>query len=191
MGRPANSARDRILVNAVELFCREGYTATGVDTISERASASKSTLYKHFSSKEDLVAAALEAEGAAWRTWFYGVLGQLHGGPTDRLLGLFDALEDWFQSPHFYGCAFLNAISEAACDDDRPRTLANAHKAHLLTWLHSQALELGADAKALSRAMIVLVDGAIMAAHASRDATVAQSAKYLAAAYLNANARPN
>lgn len=191
IGRPARAARDRILVHAVELFCREGYTATGVDTISDRAGASKSTLYKHFTSKEDLIAAALEAEGAAWRSWFYDALGQVHGGPHQRVLGLFDVLESWFQSPHFYGCAFLNAISEAPCNDDRPRTLANAHKAHLLAWLHSQALELGADPAHFSRAMIVLVDGAIMAAHASRDASVAQSAKDLAAAYLNVNARPN
>ena len=191
IGRPARSARDRILVTAVELFCREGYTATGVDTISEQAGASKSTLYKHFSSKEDLIAAALEAEGAAWRSWFYGALGHVHGGPQDRLAGLFDVLQDWFQSPHFYGCAFLNAISEAACDDDRPRILANAHKSHLLKWLHSQALELGANPAPLSQAMVVLIDGAIMAAHASRDASVAQSAKALAIAYLNANARPD
>ena len=190
IGRPAHAPRDRILCNAVELFCREGYNTTGVDTISLRANASKSTLYKHFSSKEDLIAAALEAEGAAWRNWFYGELGKVHDGPNERLLGLFDILETWFQSPHFYGCAFLNAISEAACDDNRPRALANAHKAHLLTWLQSQALELGTDPKLLSRAMIVLIDGAIMAAHASRDATVAQSAKDLATAYLNENARP-
>lgn len=189
MGRPARSARDRILVNAVELFCRGGYTAVGVDTISERAGAAKSTLYKHFSSKDDLIAAALRAEGAAWRHWFYGQLGKAHAGPYGRLLGLFDVLQDWFQSPHFYGCAFLNAISEAPCDDNRPRELADAHKSHLMAWLHSQALELGCDPGELSRAMVVLIDGAIMAAHASRDPSVAQSARDLAQSYLDVHTR--
>src|SRR6056297_933829 len=172
IGRPARSAREKILVTAAELFCRNGFEAVGVDTIALHSGAAKSTLYKHFSSKEKLIAAVLEAEGAAWRRWFYSELAKVHGGPRARLLAVFDVLEAWFSDPNYYGCPFINAISEAACTDDRPRALADAHKAHLVTWLQSQALELGIDPPALTRSMIVLIDGAIVASHASRDATM-------------------
>lgn len=186
IGQPARTARDKILVTAAELFCRNGYEAIGVDTITLQAGASKSTLYKHFASKEKLIEAVLEAEGAAWRRWFYGELAKVEGGPRARLLAVFDVLKAWFSDPHYYGCPYLNAICEAACDDDRPRALADAHKSYLMTWLQSQALELGRDPAALTRSMIVLIDGAIMAAHASRDATFATTARSLAATYLDA-----
>ena len=186
IGRPARSARQRILVTAIELFCRNGYEAIGVDAIAQESGASKSTIYKHFTSKENLIAAVLEEEGATWRNWFYGELGKVEGDPGTKVLAIFDVLERWFEDPNFYGCAFLNAISEAACDDDRSRRLADAHKAHLLAWLHGQALELGAEPKEFTHAMIVLIDGAIMAAHASKNASFAKSGRLLAAAYLDA-----
>ncbi|MEM6742044.1 MAG: TetR/AcrR family transcriptional regulator [Pseudomonadota bacterium] len=184
IGRPAGSAREKILLTATELFCRNGFEAIGVDTITQRSGASKSTLYKHFASKEKLIEAVLEAEGAAWRRWFYGELSKIHGGPRARLLGVFDVLQAWFSDPNYYGCPYLNAISEAACDDERSRALADVHKSYLLTWLQSQALELGRDPSDLTRSMIVLIDGSIMAAHASRDATFAAVAQTLAAGHL-------
>lgn len=185
IGRPARSARARILAAATELFCREGYATVGVDTVALRSGAAKSTLYKHFASKDQLIAAVLEAEGAAWRAWFFARLGQVEGGPRSRLLAVFDVLEDWFSDPNYYGCPFLNAISEAACADDRPRELARGHKAPLDTWLRSQALELGRDPDALAQAMVVLIDGAITAAHAARNPGVARSARDVARAYLD------
>jgi AcrR family transcriptional regulator len=186
IGRPAHTAREKILLTATELFCRNGFEAVGVDTITQQSGASKSTLYKHFASKEKLIEAVLETEGAAWRRWFYGELAKIHGGPRARLLGVFDVLQAWFSDPNYYGCPYLNAISEAACDDDRPRALADRHKAHLLAWLHSQALELGRDPAELSRSMIVLIDGSIMAAHASRDPTFAATARSIAEGHLAA-----
>ncbi|MFW5654508.1 MAG: TetR/AcrR family transcriptional regulator [Roseicyclus sp.] len=186
IGRPARTARDKILVTAAELFCRNGFEAIGVDTIALQSGASKSTLYKHFASKDKLIEAVLDAEGAAWRRWFYGELAKVEGGPRARLLAVFDVLEAWFSDPLYYGCPFLNAISEAACDDERPRALAQVHKSYLTTWLQSQAFELGRDPAELTRSMIVLIDGAIMAAHASRDAGFAATARGLAATFLDA-----
>lgn len=185
IGTQPGTARDRILVTAAELFCRNGFEAVGVDTIVLHSGASKSTLYKHFESKERLIEEVLRAEGAMWRAWFYGELAKVTDGPRAKLLAVFDVLEAWFSDPNFYGCPFLNAISEAACDDDRPRALADAHKAHQLAWLKSQALELGRDPDDLTRAMIILIDGAIMAAHAARNPAFAGVARRLAADHLD------
>ena len=155
-----------------------------MDTIAAQSGAAKSTLYKHFASKEKLIEAVLDAEGAAWRAWLFERLSGIDGGPQARLLGLFDVLEDWFADENYYGCPFINAISEAPQIDERARCLAGAHKAHLLTWLRSQALELGRDPEEVSRVFVVLIDGAIVAAQAARNPVFARSARDAAEAYL-------
>ena len=184
IGRPARSARERILAAATELFCLHGFATTGVDTIAAQSGAAKSTLYKHFASKEKLIEAVLDAEGAAWRAWLFTRLSAVEGGPQARLLGLFDVLEDWFSDENYYGCPFINAISEAPQLDERTRCLAGTHKAHLLTWLRSQALELGRNPDEVARVFVVLIDGAIVAAQATRDPIFARSARDAAEGYL-------
>ena len=50
------SPRERILSAASELFYRHGIRAVGVDAVAEAAETNKMTLYRHFSSKDELVA---------------------------------------------------------------------------------------------------------------------------------------
>ena len=181
-----SSPRERILSAAAYLFCHEGFAATGVDAIVARAGAAKTTLYKHFASKELLIDAVLEREGEAWRRWFFCRLGQIQGAPRERLLGLFDVLEEWFEDPNFYGCPFINAISEFATSNERIRAAAKTHKSHLTNWLHATALEMNAAApEQTARAMVVLIDGAIVAAQASRDPSFAVVARDLADAHIS------
>src|ERR1051326_8888336 len=59
------SARQRLLETASELFYREGIRAIGVDTIVERSGVGKATLYRHFPTKDDLIAAYIEQEDRA------------------------------------------------------------------------------------------------------------------------------
>ncbi|MCI4666332.1 MAG: TetR/AcrR family transcriptional regulator [Neomegalonema sp.] len=183
----AASPRERILAAAAHLFCHEGFAATGVDAIVAQAGAAKTTLYKHFESKEQLIDAVLEREGAAWRRWFFGKLGALRGDARARLLAVFDVLEIWFADPEFYGCPFINAIAEFDTGDERIRAAAAAHKAHLFAWLKAQALECGDSAPdETARQMVVLIDGAIVAAQGARDPSFARTAKGLASIRLEA-----
>lgn len=180
------SARDRILAAASHLFCHQGFSATGVDSIIAQAGTAKATLYKHFSSKEDLIAAVLDAEGAAWRSWFFGRLGQVQGTARDRVLAIFDILEEWFSDPSFYGCPFINAVAEFDSDNVDIRKTADAHKAHLLTWLQAKAIEMNAsDPRDVALNIVVLVDGAIVAAQHSRDPSFARRARMMAGLYLD------
>lgn len=175
------SARERILSAATFLFCHKGFSATGVDAVVERAGAAKTTLYKHFESKEQLIEAVLEREGAAWRRWFFDRLRQIEGPPRARLLAVFDVLYEWFDDPRYYGCPFINAIAEFETTNDRIRETAAEHKSHLNSWLHAQALEMGdPNPTETVRAMIVLIDGAIVASQASRDPSFAMSARSVA-----------
>src|SRR6516162_2448855 len=62
--------RERILAVAADLFYRHGIRAIGVEAIAEAAGTNKMTLYRHFASKDELVAEYLrhlaEKAGAAW-----------------------------------------------------------------------------------------------------------------------------
>src|SRR5262249_14023818 len=68
------SARGRLLNAATYLFCKNGINATGIDAIIDEAGTAKTTLYKLFGSKNNLVHAVLETEGRQWREWFIGAI---------------------------------------------------------------------------------------------------------------------
>jgi AcrR family transcriptional regulator len=55
-GRDATPPRARIVAAAADLFYRHGIRAVGVEAIAEAAGTNKMTLYRHFSSKDELVA---------------------------------------------------------------------------------------------------------------------------------------
>ena len=64
------SARERILATASELFYREGVRAIGVDTVVEQSGVSKTSLYRLFDSKDELIAAfPAEKDRSFWAWW--------------------------------------------------------------------------------------------------------------------------
>src|SRR5262249_22828384 len=73
------SGRKRLVAVAVELFYRNGFGAIGVDKVIETAGVTKTTFYKHFESKDDLMVAAVqqrdEWESAAWGRAIYKIAG--------------------------------------------------------------------------------------------------------------------
>lgn len=60
VGSAADDTRQRILDVAVDLFIERGYAGTSVRDISERLGMTKGSLYYHFASKDDLLAALVE-----------------------------------------------------------------------------------------------------------------------------------
>src|SRR5246500_3989158 len=78
------SARGRLLNAATRLFCKNGINATGIDAIIDEAGTAKTTLYKLFGSKTNLVHAVLESEGKQWREWFIGAIEAGGGDPQTK-----------------------------------------------------------------------------------------------------------
>ena len=88
------SARGRLLSAATRLFCRYGINATGIDAIIHEAGTAKTTLYKLFGSKTNLVHAVLENEGRQWREWFIGAIESGGGNAQIKLTRIFPALKE-------------------------------------------------------------------------------------------------
>ncbi|MGR3496240.1 TetR/AcrR family transcriptional regulator [Citreimonas sp.] len=182
---PRDTARDRIIAAASTLFCHDGFTATGIDAVIARAGTAKATLYNHFPSKAALIVAVLEAEGDAWRHWFFERLAKLEQTPQARLLGAFDILYDWFADPYFYGCPYIKAASEFDSRHADVHGSVAHHKRHMTAWLKADLAAAGVDdVDQATRCFVVLIDGAIVAAQSSGDPAFALNAKQLAKMYI-------
>lgn len=109
---PEQSARARILQTAHDLFYQDGVRATGIDRIIEQAGVTKVTFYRHFPSKNDLIAAYLDYRHERWMTWFIDALGRVPRTAEFPLEPVVSALKEWFNTPEYRGCAFINGVVE-------------------------------------------------------------------------------
>jgi AcrR family transcriptional regulator len=171
------SARGRLLGAATHLFCKNGINATGIDAIIHEAGTAKTTLYKLFGSKTNLVHAVLESEGKQWREWFIGAMESGGGDAQAKLTRIFPALKSWFGEERFYGCPFINAVAEHDKDQKQFRAIAMRHKKVVLAHIEKLAAEMGAaEPELLAHQLALLIDGAIVAAMVSRNPGVADTA---------------
>ena len=124
-GSDPESARERLLTAASQLFQDVGVVATGVDALIASAGVAKATFYRHFPSKDDLVVAWLRDPRTRW---FDRVRAQAEEGgtaPADVIEHFFDALADWLEAGNYRGCAYLNTSVEIT-DPTHPARLVVA-----------------------------------------------------------------
>ena len=175
------TARGRLLSAATRLFCKNGINATGIDAIINEAGTAKTTLYKLFGSKTNLVHVVLETEGKQWREWFIDAIESGGGSAQTKLARIFPALKDWFRQERFYGCPFINAVGEHDKDQKQLRAIAMRHKKVVLSYIEGLAGEMGAaEPTVLAHQLALLMDGAIVAAMVTRDPGVADTAGLVA-----------
>jgi AcrR family transcriptional regulator len=120
--------RERILAVAADLFYRHGIRAVGVDAIAEAAGTNKMTLYRHFASKDELVAEYLrhlaEKAGASWDRR----AAQHPGDPCAQLRGWLGDVAAQLASGDQRGCALANAAVELPEKDHPARRVIEAFK---------------------------------------------------------------
>lgn len=167
-------ARDRILAAAYDLFSRQGIRAVGIDAIIEQSGVARMTLYRHFTSKEQLVLAFLEQREMLWtRNWLQAEVMSRASAPRDQLLAIFDVFGDWFQLDQFEGCTFINVMLETT-QPDAVRRATVEYLARIRQFLAGLAAEAGIrDADAFARKWHILMKGSIVgAAEGDREAGV-------------------
>lgn len=120
------SVREEILNVAGTLFYNEGIRAVGVDRIIEEARVAKATLYRHFPSKEHLVAAYLSERHERVIRSLEEVLIAVPQ-PRDQIRTIFGRLHEKADSPEFRGCAFAMAVAEHG-ESERVVSIAREHK---------------------------------------------------------------
>ena len=172
MPRNADETREKIVDAAARLFYGEGIRAVSVDAVAEKAGVTKKTLYYHFTSKDELIAAYLAARDQPtldlYATWF----AETRGTARDKIKGLFTRFADAVDTPRWKGCGFLRTTAELASTPGHPAIKAGAkHKKRFESWLAEALAREGVeDASRISRAILVLLDGAgaVMLIHRDR-----------------------
>src|SRR3954470_12426719 len=106
--------RERILAAARELFYRDGIRAVGVDAIAAAAGTNKMTLYRHFASKDALVAAYLEQLAAEGEALWDEARAAHPGDPQAQLRMLLKRISKFADESSGRGCALANAAVELA-----------------------------------------------------------------------------
>lgn len=157
-----------------------------VDAVAEKAGITKRTLYYHFRSKDDLVAAYLESQDqptlVLYSRWFDESEGPVH----KKIEGMFKKFARAATDPKWRGCGFLRTSAELANSPGHPAVKAGAaHKKKFEAWL-SGTLELEGvkDAKTAARKIVVLLDGAASVMLVHRDPDYIKAAGALAASFL-------
>ncbi|NTJ09438.1 TetR/AcrR family transcriptional regulator [Rhizobium lusitanum] len=118
---------EHILTTAGALFYREGIRAVGIDRIVDEANVAKATLYRHFPSKDHLVAAYLEERHERVLLQLREVTSTATLLPRDQIALIFERLFEKADSPEFRGCAFALAVAEHG-DSERVVSVAREHK---------------------------------------------------------------
>lgn len=156
--------KDKLFQVAARLFYQHGYRATGVDTIAGESGIGKMTLYRHYPSKDDLIAAYLLDSDMDFWSGFEAITAGVEA-PRDKLLAFFEALQDYALSPTCYGCPFLNVATEYPQPGYVGHVIAVEHKVAVRGRFLQLAEDAGVDRpETLADGLVLLMDGAYMAA---------------------------
>jgi AcrR family transcriptional regulator len=165
-----------------------------MDAAAAAAGAGKMSAYRHFASKEDLLAAALDRHDphhVRWLTGSGGIAGdpaaddpaagdpaahdgvrgdEDSGDPVGRILAVFDRVEAAAGREAFRGCPFVDAALARSETDDRPATIAGRHKQEVARALAGLAARAGlADPEELGADLALVLDGAVVQAALAPD----------------------
>lgn len=120
MPKRSSQTRKCIIEAADDLFYSEGIRMVSMDAIAERAGVTKRTLYYHFRSKDDLIAAYLAARDEPIRMRITRWVDQAEGTFAEQVAGMFRKLAVAASSKTWKGCGFLRAAAELAGSPGHP-----------------------------------------------------------------------
>lgn len=187
--RVPSSARERILETAGLLFNREGFHAVGIDTIVAKSGVAKMTLYRHFPSKDALVAAYLQRVDDHFWHWIEGLAAEFDQ-PQEKILAVFGGIEARATSSDFLGCSFQMAALEFPVPDHQAHQIVRAHKEafreRMREWAGQANLR---NPEALANVLLILMEGAWAAARIYGPHNPARSVAEAAQALVEAHAR--
>jgi AcrR family transcriptional regulator len=182
------SARERLLTAADELFYAEGVHSVGIDRVIEHAGVAKASLYNSFGSKDELIRAYLLGRLTRRQERVARWVARAEQ-PRDRVLAVFDALSEAIAEPSFRGCAFLNASAEVAAGGTVGEVCETSR-----SWVRSTFRQLSAEAgaadpDALAQQLVLLYDGATVAAQLDRNLGAGAAARTVAQSLVEAAIR--
>ena len=165
--RGDESARDKVFATARELFYREGFRAVGVDAVVAASGVAKTTLYRWFPTKDDLVVAVLDSRNEEFWAQWEATAERYTGRPREELLAQLKWISRSIASEESRGCAFLNAAAEFPDPSHAVRERVARNKQTLRRRVLSLCMAAGAkDAPLLADQLVLMIDGAFAGSEA-------------------------
>lgn len=173
-----SAKREQLINVASELFNKYGYHAAGIDRVIEESGIAKTTLYRHFPSKEDLIVAVLKKLDVKYREEMREFVEARASAEQSRLLLSFDFLRKWFEDSSFFGCPFISAAGEFGSEPCAIMQEAALHKRLVIAFLEEMArLDGCADPVDVAEEINLLHEGATAVAHITKSSLPAMQAK--------------
>ena len=178
------SARERLLAAADELFYGQGIASTGVDAVVAQAQVAIGSLYNNFDGKDGLVAAYLENRDRRWRDQWEAAIAEQQDA-IERVLAIFTAMERWNQDlAQNRGCAHTGAALQL--DPASPgMAVAADHKDHIRRRLQElvEQTDVG-DPYRVAQDVLLVYEGMLASLAMDLDSDAIQRARTLAASIL-------
>ena len=160
---PVPEVRDRILDTASRLFYERGVRAVGVDLGVLEAAVAKTSLYRYFPTKDDLIVAFLEREDLEFWAQWDGVAMQFPDDPAGELDAHMRWIGERLARSNYRGCPQINVAAEFAEQDHPARQVSLRHMQALRGRLLDIAKRLNVPRpKQLAAQLAVLVNGAFV-----------------------------
>jgi len=160
---PVTEVRDRILDTASRLFYERGVRAVGVDLVVLEAAVAKTSLYRYFPTKDDLIVAFLEREDLEFWAQWDGVALQFPEDPAGELDAHMRWIGERLARSNYRGCPQINVAAEFAEQEHPARQVSQRHMQALRARLLDIAKRLNVPRpKQLAAQLAVLMNGAFV-----------------------------
>jgi AcrR family transcriptional regulator len=164
-GAEPPDVRQRILDTASALFYERGVRAVGVDLVVDESGVAKTSLYRHFRTKDDLIVAFLEREDAEFWAQWDEVSARHAGDPLAELEAHMRWIGKRLARANFRGCPQINVAAEFAEPEHPSRAVSREHMQAMRKRLAELSRQLGvARPGELAAQLGVLVNGAFVSA---------------------------
>lgn len=171
---------DKILDTAERLFYTQGYNTTGINQVIEEADIAKGSLYKHFESKTDLMAAYLERFHQRWYERLVQKVSEVPD-PKQKLLAVLDYHRERQEIREYGGCPFIKANDEAGMTNTRILSEIQNAKDRLKKFISKLVAKSGhkkiLSDKELTETIFLMTEGGVVAASVFKQNTALQTAK--------------
>lgn len=159
-GTRSQRARAHALGVASRLFYENGVRAVGMEQIVDASGIAKTTIYRHFPTKDALIEAFLEKEDREFWSQWDAVVAPV-ATPTARIGALCDWVGDRVRRDNYRGCPQLNVAAEFADAGHPARRVARRHKDEMHRRLSDLCRQAGVDdATIVAMQIALLFDGA-------------------------------
>jgi len=178
---PTLTTREKLIQSGHDLFYREGFLMVGLDRLLNDVGCSKQTFYNHFESKDELIVAVIDEHHRWWMTELRARLDSKASSPRDKILAMFDIMDDIIHDPEYRGCIFINAAVEFPQPHHPAHKSARIAKSDSVALLAELAKQAGAaDPLALGQQIDMIMEGALITHQVAPDCDVCSTAKQLA-----------